>query len=91
MFAVGIKIAFYELKLINSEHLHRNKSWTLAAVWTCVLDVFTERQDENKPTDDGWNTVGSKSLRIDASKMKLSKVRPLILGNWLRPLILGNW
>ncbi|BFZ23990.1 hypothetical protein BsWGS_27026 [Bradybaena similaris] len=32
-----------------------------------------QRQDENKPTDDGWNTVGSKSLRIDASKMKLSK------------------
>ncbi|CAL1544873.1 unnamed protein product [Lymnaea stagnalis] len=33
-----------------------------------------QRQDEIKqPLDDGWNTVGSKSLRIDASKMKLSK------------------
>uniref|UniRef100_A0A0B7B9X8 MI domain-containing protein n=1 Tax=Arion vulgaris TaxID=1028688 RepID=A0A0B7B9X8_9EUPU len=32
-----------------------------------------QRQDDNKLTDEGWNTVGSKSLRIDASKMKLSK------------------
>ncbi|KAH9499433.1 Eukaryotic translation initiation factor 4 gamma [Bulinus truncatus] len=33
-----------------------------------------QRQDELKQSqDDGWNTVGSKSLRIDASKMKLSK------------------
>nr|KAI8731698.1 eukaryotic translation initiation factor 4 gamma 3-like isoform X1 [Biomphalaria glabrata] len=33
-----------------------------------------QRQDDLKAVqDDGWNTVGSKSLRIDASKMKLSK------------------
>ncbi|XP_059178296.1 eukaryotic translation initiation factor 4 gamma 1-like isoform X7 [Physella acuta] len=33
-----------------------------------------QRQEEMKqPLDDGWNTVGSKSLRIDASKMRLSK------------------
>ncbi|GFO36012.1 eukaryotic translation initiation factor 4 gamma 1 [Plakobranchus ocellatus] len=31
-----------------------------------------QRQGE-KPNDDGWNTVGSKSIRIDASKMKFLK------------------
>ncbi|XP_059178287.1 uncharacterized protein LOC131957473 [Physella acuta] len=33
-----------------------------------------QRQEEMRlPLDDGWNTVASKSLRIDASKMRLSK------------------
>ena len=36
-------------------------------------NFYSERQEE-KPSDDGWNTVGSKSIRIDASKMKFSKV-----------------
>ncbi|CAG5126228.1 unnamed protein product, partial [Candidula unifasciata] len=31
------------------------------------------RQEEKQPTDDGWNTVGVKVQRIDASKMRLSK------------------
>ncbi|GFR93186.1 eukaryotic translation initiation factor 4 gamma, 1 [Elysia marginata] len=33
----------------------------------------SRQRQEEKPSDDGWNTVGSKSIRIDASKMKFSK------------------
>nr|AGY14636.1 eukaryotic initiation factor 4G [Aplysia californica] len=33
----------------------------------------SRQRQEEKPNDEGWNTVGSKSLRIDASKMRLSK------------------
>ncbi|GFO07322.1 eukaryotic translation initiation factor 4 gamma 1 [Plakobranchus ocellatus] len=33
----------------------------------------SKQRQEEKPNDDGWNTVGSKSIRIDASKMKFSK------------------
>ena len=33
----------------------------------------SRQRQEEKPADDGWNTVGSKSMRMDPSKMRLSK------------------
>jgi len=32
-----------------------------------------QRQDEKPPADDGWNTVGSRTMKLDPGKMRLSK------------------
>lgn len=39
-------------------------------------EIVTGRGSMGGPSEDGWNTVSSKAMRsIDASKMKLSRVR----------------